>query len=263
MPEPVSSIAVPFKRIVNVRRLVLLVAATVLSAALLASAQEGESKSNLPDAPSANQKQKDGKGGASQFLNGLERRSRFFPDLAATQGPLTAGQKFKLFVADSISPSAILGSALTSAIGQGTNTPEGYGQGWDAYGKRFGASMARQASSEFFGSFVLASMLKQDPRFFPQENPSFSGSVKYSLERVVITRNDRGQDVANWSGLIGPLMSEGLANMYWPENERTVGDTFRRYGVDLAGRAGANMLRNYWPVFFRRLGGSRQSKASN
>lgn len=195
-------------------------------------------------------------------MRALANRSLFFPDIAATPGPLTTGQKFQLFVNDSISPSVLAESTLSSAISQATNSPEGWGQGWDAYAKRFGSSMARRASSEFFGTFMLASMLGQDPRFFPEENPTFSSSVKYSLERIVVTRDDEGRDVANWSGLLGPLMAEGLANAYWPEEERTAGQTFKRYGFDIAGRVGTNMLRNYWPVFFKKLRGSPRSNAS-
>jgi hypothetical protein len=105
-------------------------------------------------------------------------------------------------------------------------------------------------------------MLRQDPRFFPQAEPTFGGSVKYSLERLVVTRNDDGHDVANWSGLLGPLMAEGLANAYWPEQDRSAGQTFKRYGFDLATRVGGNILRNYWPVFFTRLRGSPHSSAA-
>jgi len=83
--------------------------------------------------------------------------------------------------------------------------------------------------------------------------------LKYSIQRLVVTRNDDGKDVANWSGLLGPLMGEGLANSYWPEQDRTAGQTFERYGYDLAGRIGTNMLKNYWPVFFKRLRGSSHS----
>ena len=113
--------------------------------------------------------------------------------------------------------------------------------------------MARQASGEFFGKFVLASALHEDPRFFPQLNPTFGQSVKYSVTRLFVTRNDSGRDVANISGLLGPAMAEGLANAYWPERNRTVGDTLMRYGLDLATRAGGNMLREYWPVIRGRM----------
>jgi hypothetical protein len=157
-------------------------------------------------------------------------------------------------VDNSISVHTIAWSMLGSAVGQADDSPTGFGEGWDAYSKRFGSSMARQASAEFFGTFVLASALHQDPRFFPEINPSFFHAVKYSVKRVFVTRNDNGRDGANVSGLLGPLFSEGLANVYWPDRNRTVGDTFFRYGLDLATRAGGNMLREYWPTVYRKIG---------
>jgi hypothetical protein len=187
------------------------------------------------------------------LFNFLQKKSLVFPDIAESTEPLTSGQKFQLFVDNSVSAHAIAGAAIGAGIGQADNSPTGFGQGWDAYGKRFGASMARQASSEFLGTFILASALHEDPRFFPRLNPTFGQSVKYSLKRIFITRNDSGRDVANISGLLGPAMGEGLANAYWPERNRTVGDTLMRYGLDLATRAGGNLLREYWPVFYAKL----------
>jgi hypothetical protein len=85
--------------------------------------------------------------------------------------------------------------------------------------------------------------------------------MKYSGERVFVTRNDDGRDVVNWSGLAGPLLAEGLANVYWPERNRSVGDTFLRYGLDLATRVGGNMLREYWPVFYGKIRPGTRSTA--
>ena len=196
-----------------------------------------------------------------KIFNLLDRKSLFFPDIAASTEPLSTGGKFKLFADNSISLHAIGGAALGAAISQASNSPTGRGQGWDAYGERFGSSMARTASQEFFGTFILASALHEDPRFFPEVNPGFSHSVKYSVQRLFVTRNDSGRDVANVSGLLGPLFAEGLANAYWPERNRTVGDTFMRYGIDLATRAGGNMLREYWPRVERKFrGGSSAAR---
>lgn len=183
----------------------------------------------------------------------LSKRSIFFPDLATSRGPLSPGEKFKLFLDDSIAPSTMFGAALGASVSQAANVPHGYGQGWDAYGKRFGASMARHASSDFFGTFLLASALHQDPRFFPQLNPTFGSSAKYAISRVFVTRNDEGKNVANWSQLVGMLLSESLANAYWPEEDRTAGQTFRRFGIGVGTRAASNMFRNYWPSIFKNL----------
>lgn len=187
------------------------------------------------------------------LYNLLQEKSIVFPDIAASTEPLTPGQKFQLFVDNSISVHTITWAALGSSVGQADNSPTGFGQGWDAYGKRFGSSMARQSSSELFGTFILASALHQDPRFYPEANPGFGQAIKYSVKRLFVTRNDDGRDVPNYSGLAGPLMAEGLANVYWPDRNRTVGDTFLRYGLDIATRAGGNMLREYWPVFYGKV----------
>jgi hypothetical protein len=209
----------------------------------------------LPEAPSAAQEKKSPGSESPEMhvITFLQKGSLFFPDLATSPGPLSTGEKFKLFLDDSIAPSTVLGAALSSSLTQAADTPDGFRQGWDAYGKRFGSAMARRASSEFFGTFVLASALHQDPRFFPQLNPTLGSSAKYAITRVFVTRNDNGKDVANWSGLFGMLLSESLANAYWPEQNRTAAQTFGRFGLGLGTRAVGNMFRNYWPSIFKDL----------
>jgi hypothetical protein len=187
------------------------------------------------------------------LYNLLQEKSIVFPDIALNTERLSPGEKFQLFVDNSVSVHIVTWAMLGSAVGQASDSPTGFGQGLDGYAKRFGTDMARSASGEFFGTFILASALHLDPRFYPEVRPGFFHAVKYSVQRVFVTRNDDGRDVANWSGLAGPLLGEGLANVYWPDRNRTVGDTFFRYGLDLATRAGGNMLREYWPVFYGKI----------
>src|SRR5258706_10841542 len=236
-------------RPVRICRAVLSYAAILVCSVGVLCAQQPASGQDHPDAPSATRNaQSSARKPPAGFVSTIRRRSIVFPDIATSEGPLSTGEKFKLFVNDSTSPGTFAAAAFGAGIGQAENSPRGYGQGAEGFGKRFGASMARNASSEFFGTFLLASILREDPRFFPQVEPTLGGSVNYSLTRVVVTRNDDGRNVANWSGLVGPLMSEGLANAYWPEEERTAGKTLERYGLDLAIRAGSNMFLNYWPA---------------
>jgi hypothetical protein len=187
------------------------------------------------------------------LYNMLQKKSIVFPDIATSNHRLSSGQKFQLFVDNSGSVHSISWAVLGAAFGQADNSPTGFEQGWDGYAKRFGASMARSASNEFFGTFVISSALHLDPRFYPEVNPTFGHAMKYSVQRVFVMRNDDGRDVVAWSRLVGPLMAESLANVYWPDRNRSVGDTFFRYGVDLATRAGGNMLREYWPVLFKKM----------
>jgi len=179
------------------------------------------------------------------LYNLLQNKSYVFPDIAYSTERLSAGQKFELFVDNSVSVNAFTWSMLGSAVGQADNSPSGFHQGWEGYGKRFGTDMTRQASGQFFGTFVIATALHQDPRFYAEINPGFFHAVKYSLQQVFIMRNDDGLKVVAWSKLVGPALGEGLTTVYWPDQNRTVGNTFLRYGLDLASRASGNLLREY------------------
>ncbi len=190
----------------------------------------------------------------TKFVGYMTRTSLFFPEIAASPYPLSTKKKFELFVNRSISPAVILVSATSAAIGQARDVPPEFGQGAEGYGKRFGSSLARGASNNFFGTFVLASALHQDPRFFPRSNPSLWSTMKYAARTLVITRTDAGTETFNTSGLAGPLLGEGLANVYLPPSEQTVGKLFSRYGTDLAWTFAGNVLREYWPTIFKSMG---------
>jgi hypothetical protein len=183
----------------------------------------------------------------------LYRESLVFPDLATKREPLVAGEKFKLFVNNSVSPLSVGGASLSAGFSQARDSHEAYGQEAGGYGKRFGASMAKAASSQFFGTFVFPTVLHTDPRYFPLKDASFEQRVKHALERVVMTQTDAGGKAPNISQLLGFLVAESLANTYLPENERTVGSTFKRTGRDIGIRAGTNLMREYWPTIFKRL----------
>ena len=126
-----------------------------------------------------------------------------FPDIAYSTERLSPGQKFELAVDNSVSVNTIGSAAfLGSLVGQADDAPTGFGQGWNAYGKRFGADMARSASSEMFATFLLGSALHQDPRFYAEINPRFFHAMKYSLQRVFIMQDDNGRQVVAWSRLL-------------------------------------------------------------
>ncbi len=93
----------------------------------------------------------------------LGRRSIFFPDLATNRCPLTSTQKFKLFVDKTIAPSTWISAGFSAGEKQAFNTYPGYGQGWEGYGKRYGAAIANSASTNFLGTFLFPSLFHQDP----------------------------------------------------------------------------------------------------
>ena len=228
----------------------LLLAALCLSA--VAFTQEGVQQPDAPAPQSSSQRPGVVRGG-TDFVLLLQRKSAVFPDLAVDTASLSAGQKFKLAANDSLSLSTIAAASLSSGWNQAVNWPAGYGQGMSGYGKRFGSAMAREASNQMFGTFLLASTLHQDPRFFVKPDLSFGGSVEYAAIRVFSTRSDHGETVLNWSGLVAPLAAEALASTYFPDGNRSAGDVFSRYGYDLLWKAASNLGKQYWPKINKKL----------
>jgi len=236
-----------------------LVAAALLATSSASVAQQ-RVVADLPDAPVPKQQateQKSKKGGLNRTVEILSSRSIFFPELAHSEEPLSSAQKFGLAVQGSVAPSALIGSGVTAAINQARNSWPGYGQGWEAYGKRYGATMALNASTQMFGTFLLPSMLHQDPRYFVSAHRSAGGKIWYALTRVVVTRTDSGSEAPNWSGVLGVLMAESLANSYLPDGERSTGQTFERFGIHLGVVAGGNVAKEFWPAIFKKLRGKR------
>jgi hypothetical protein len=220
-----------------------------------AGAGSGSHQQTLPNSPQPQTQDQNGNEGmTSKVVGYMTNRSFFFPDIATTAGPLNTGEKFKLFVNESISPASFVISGVSAGFGQARNSPSADGGGAEGFGRRFGSSMARGASNSFFGTFLAASVLHQDPRFFPQIRPTLWGSIKYAATRIVVTRNDQGNQVFNSSGLIGPIAGETLANVYLPRSEQTGAKTGERIGTDLAWRFAGNIFKNYWPTLFHDLG---------
>ena len=220
-----------------------------------ALAQQEPKPKDLPEAPVPKQEQASHKhdNAFRTTVEVLGRRSIFFPDLAASPGPLDTKQKLELFADKSIAPSRLLSSAAGAGIRQALDSLPAYGQGMSGYGKRLGSSMATGASTDFFGTFLFASLMHRDPRYFVSAHGGAWRRIGYSVSRLVVTRTDAGTEGINWPGILAPAFAESLANSSLPVAEQTAGRTFRRYGIRLGFTAGANIAKEYWPTIFRNL----------
>jgi hypothetical protein len=228
-----------------------------------AAAQQTACAGKLPDAPSAAQsasaeapkhEDKMDPMAAVPVVSLLSGHSRVFPNLAVNTKPMTPKEKLMLAVENSVSTFTVLGTAAGAGLGQAMNTNSGYGQGAEGYFKRWGAGMAFSSSNQLIGTYAIASLTHQDPRYFVQNSGKFKPSVKYAVSRIFVARYDDGHTGANWAQILGPLGAAGLANTYLPSGNRTVGNTFENYAISEGIAAGVNVLREYWPHINKKLG---------
>jgi Carboxypeptidase regulatory-like domain len=158
--------------------------------------------------------------------------------------PLPAKLKFKLALRTSTDPITILGSAFVASIDQAGDTPN-YGQGWDAYAKRFGANYANGLTDIFVGGAILPSLLHQDPRYWYQGTGTKKSRALHAISDPIICKGDNGRWQPNFSSLGGYLASGAIANAYYPESNRGPGLVFSTFGIDVAANMANGLIQEF------------------
>jgi len=172
-------------------------------------------------------------------------------DTPQDQPPLTVKEKYALEFHQTVDFSAHLGNAFQAMLQQASNGQPHYGQGWGAYGERFGAAEADQVTSAFFIFGFLPHILHDDPRYFRKAKGSIWSRITYSASRTVVTRTDAGTSAFNTPQVAGQLLQQSISTAYYPEVDRTAGRVFQNWGVNLAYNSAYNVLKEFYPDFLR------------
>jgi hypothetical protein len=160
--------------------------------------------------------------------------------------PLTPKQKFKLAARTLVDPVNFGLTAAAAGLEQATDQFNGYGQGAQGYGKRYGAAYADGVTGTMIGSALLPSLLKQDPRYFYKGTGTRRSRILYALAMSVVCKGDNGHWQPNYSGIMGSLASGGISNLYYPAKDRegatlTVENTL----IGIGTTAAANILQEF------------------
>lgn len=193
-------------------------------------------QAQLPDAPSANASKH---GGIGPYLGSGNASDRY--------EPLTVGQKFGFAGRSAFGPLTYPEVAVVAGINHLSDGQPSWGQGAEGFGKRYGAAFADQAINTMLSQAVLASMLKDDPRYFRRGSGTFAQRAGYALSRIWITRRDNGSTGFNAPVLLGAAATAGISRVYYPSVDRTAGETMRVFGAQIGTDAAWNGFYEFWP----------------
>jgi len=176
-------------------------------------------------------------------------------DRAAQPQPLrTTRQKWGNFLGETVGPLTWGGGAFNALFSQATNTDPRFGTDRVALGKRFGASLADIASQNFFGDFVVASALHEDPQYHRKgEGFSFWYRMGYAISRALVIRKDDGGNTFNFDNVLGSAASSGFSNLYYPAASRTRQAMLMHFWTDVADNGFVNLAPEFWPDFQRKV----------
>jgi hypothetical protein len=183
--------------------------------------------------------------------------------------PLTTKQKFAVVARGTFDPVQYPWWGLLAAISQAQNSEPAYGQGWEAYGKRYGTTAADSIIENFMTQAVFASVLRQDPRFFQSGKGGFGHRSWYAVTRILVTRSDSGHTQFNYSEVFGAGTAAAISTYsYHPKStflstptnphlfvgsDRTLLNTADVWGTQVALDTVTIFIKEFWPDVRRKM----------
>jgi hypothetical protein len=161
--------------------------------------------------------------------------------------PLSTKGKLWLATEDSFDYSAFIWTGIIA--GQEfalKNYPE-FGQGAAGYGRYYWHNFVDGVSGTYFTEAIVPWISHEDPRYYTLGHGGFFRRTGYALSRVVLTKTDSGGTSFNWSEVGGNALEAGLANAYYPPQERDARQTAINWGAQLESAALNNIAKEFWP----------------
>jgi hypothetical protein len=167
--------------------------------------------------------------------------------------PISTGQKYRLATAGVFDYFAFPFVGALAAIDQANNSPKSWGQGWRAYGQRYGASFADNGIGTYMTTAIFPSALHEDPRYYWLGHGTVSHRTFYSLGRLFVARTDDGHSRFNYSEMIGNAVAAGVSNFYHAPEDRTLGRNLGTYGMLDMWDGVSNLMKEFWPDIHRKM----------
>ena len=166
---------------------------------------------------------------------------------------LTTGQKYRLATASVFDWAAYPFNGALAAIDQAKNDPKSWGQGWGAYGQRFGASFADNSIGTYMTTAVFPSLLHEDPRYYQLGTGGFRRRAYHAVNRLFVTRTDSGHDHFNYSESVGNAVAAAFSNVYHAPEDRTVSRNLTTLFFLIFYDGVSNELKEFWPDIRRKV----------
>jgi hypothetical protein len=165
--------------------------------------------------------------------------------------PLSPKQKYELFFKSATDPWPFVLTAVGAGIDQAEDSFPEYGQGVEGYAKRWGAGYTDYFTGNLLGNAVLASLFREDPRYFQKGTGSYASRFLWAAGGTVWCKRDSGTWGPNYANVLGNLMGAAVSNLYYPAPDRTVGETLERgFTVTAQAIIGSEVI-EFWPDMVR------------
>jgi hypothetical protein len=166
--------------------------------------------------------------------------------------PVTARQRLRWFVSNSIAPSHLAAGVFTSAFGTALDRPKEYGPHWGGFADRYGMRMTGVVTGNAIEASAGA-LWGEDPRYFRVPNKPFGSRVKNAVKQTFMARRRDGDFAPAYARFIAVPGNNFLSNEWRVSSEASVSSALLRTAEGFAGRMASNAFEEFWPDIQRGL----------
>jgi hypothetical protein len=130
--------------------------------------------------------------------------------------PLSSKQKLHLGLRTLVDPTTFAATGITAGIQQSMNSYHQWGQGSEAYAKRFAAAYGTVATNLMITSVLAESAFHQDPRYFYSGRGTKAQRAWYAIESAFRAKGDNGKWQPPYAGVSGAIAAAEISQLYYP-----------------------------------------------
>jgi hypothetical protein len=161
--------------------------------------------------------------------------------------PLTPAEKGWLAAKNVIDPFNVITILGEAGISVAADSHSAYGPGFPGWQRYVGVSFTEDITGEFFGTFLIPSLVHQDPHYHRMPKASYKRRIFHAIDQIVWTEGDNGKGMLNYADLVGFAIDDEIGNLYVPGRETNASATAQRYGIGLATAPIGNFITEFLP----------------
>ncbi len=161
--------------------------------------------------------------------------------------PLSPRDKFKLAFEDSFDYSDVLYVGILAGVSQAENSYPEFHHGAPAYARYYWHGFVDTVDGNLMTEFIVPTSTHEDPRYYTMGHGGFVKRTGYAISRLLITRTDSGGTTPNFAEVVGNGAASGIADLYYPGQERTWTKTGQRWVTQVGLDGASNLLKEFWP----------------
>lgn len=164
---------------------------------------------------------------------------------------LTQKDRFQLYLLYTAGPLPLLGEAAGAGISHWQDSPPEWGQGWGAFGERYGSNLAYNGVRQTI-TYGVSIAFHEDNRYFASGKHGLWQRAGYAVLSTFTTRNSDGTQRFSVSEVSGVLGASAIASIWGPESWKGAHNIANNAGISFGVNAALNVVREFLPDILHR-----------